>query len=231
MEGSGAPRRDGTARLRAVLPWLAARPVRQLGLGVLLVGLVLSAPFGGWREVGSDAVRAVRPGAEVTTGPLVVTVENVTWAVRPAESFEASPVGAYLLVYGTARNVTDAPVGGEPMTDTIRLVGVDGLVRRTPTLRDPVERWQDARPTVYHRDDAEPLPVLGPGLTYPVAWAFEWSGEGAALPATLTVEVRAQTLRERSTTRELEWLDSAPTATATLPVRHGTEYVEPGGGS
>lgn len=203
------------------------RPFSQLATGVLLLGLVVSAPFGGWRDADGRGPQTVEPGATVSTGPLEITIDAVGWSARPAASFSASTVGVYLMVNGTVRNPGSVPVQDEPLADTIRIKDLDGQIRSDLFTTTPVSDWAQAKPRLYHREDANAISSVGPSLTYRVAWVVERVGPGADLPETLTVEVRGQTYRRHSLNDRMEWLDSTPIATVTVPVEQRPAYQAP----
>lgn len=197
---------------------------------MLLLGLVVSAPFGGWKEaVPEHSVATVKPGDTLDTGPLVLTVKDAYWTTRPAETFPAFKGGVYLLVNGTARTNDRQTLGFDAIRSSLRITGLDGLTRDMFST-SPVSA-EKGQPTLYHRDDAELLGTLGPGMTYDVAWVFGYVGPTGQLPKDLTVTVYRHTWRKSSITRVEEWLDATPAFEVSLPLTSRPAWTKPAAAS
>lgn len=214
------------ARWRRALKWLGARPFSQLATWLLFAGLVLSAPFGGWKEARpATQITEVKPGETINTGPLELTFKDAYWTTRPAETFSAMKDGVYLLVNGTARATDDTTLGFDTVRASVRLKGVDRLMPdmyRTGGV--PAEK---AAPTLFHREDAELLGALGPGMTYNVAWVFGRQGTGTDLPDHVDLTVYRHTWRKSSLTRVEEWLDTTPAHTVRVPLSSRPAWTKP----
>jgi hypothetical protein len=214
-------------RWRRALRWLGARPFSQLATGLLLAGLIISAPFGGWREAKpATVVTQAKAGETLDVGPMVLTLTDAYWTTRPAETFAAHKSGVYLLVNGTARTNDKTTLGLETIAGTVRLRGVAGL-QRDIYLDGPAVPEDKAVPTLFHREDAESLGAIGPGMTYRVAWAFSKQGSGTDLPDHVDVFVYRHTWRKSSITRVEEWLDRADAYTVRVPLTAKPAWTKP----
>lgn len=204
--------------LGPIRAWIAAQPLARLSYAALLIVLLGSAPFGGWRSTASDAVAQAAPGEVLSTGQLEITVERAIWSTRPALTFSANKRGVYVLVLGTARVVGDQTVGFQGIADSMRLLGVEDLYRTPNGTEKQTSPADQVAPELWYRDDATRLGALGPGMTYGVAFVFERRGAGSTLGDTLPVTVYRDTYRRHSINGDMEWLDPTPAYRLVLPL-------------
>lgn len=210
----------GRGWLRRLGSWTAGRPIAQQGAGLLLVGLLVSAPFGGWTSTAPSGVRQVEVGRSIATGPLELTLLEVVESTRPSRVLRAQAGGTLIFVRGTVRVTGDRPVMLGTFGDSLRLVGITGLRPFVGLPGDPMPADQ-VKPALYYTEDSSGMSAIPPGMTFPVAWVFERATTGEDLPAALTVEVSGHTWRESGVTRGLfDWFDPTPLATTQLPLRH-----------
>lgn len=215
------------------------RPLRQVALGVGMLLLLLSAPFGGWATARptTPSVQTLSAGQRFTSGPLEVTLERAVWNSDPSTSFPASEIGGYLLLIGTIRSTDPEMVPGEVMQNFVRVTDLTNLVSSPydRPLRDlegtitqdvPTVPAEQARYAIYDVGDESGISTIGYGLTYRVALVLQT--KGSEVPTSVTVRTQDWTWRESRLERgRFLWLDRTPRATLTLPVTVSTEHAHP----
>ena len=83
------------------------------------------------------------------------------------------------------------------------------------------DRLAPDAPDVYDADSNIAVSLLSPGLTYPLAVVWEFSG---AVPEQLRLGLAKLTLRGETISPDVEaWQDPEEAATLTLPVKDGTK--------
>lgn len=206
--------------------WFRARSLKQLGTYLAGLGIIVSAPFGGWADAGPETVTKGEVGKVVETGPLDITIDRVTTSTRPGRAFTASKDGHYLLVFGTVKSTTDKTLTDGELADAVRLVDLDGL-ERYPGGTD-IATPADAvlsDPTPYVVDDSTVVTTVTPGITYDVAWV--WERHVAEPPSEVRVQVNAFTFRQ-STLQDFEgWMSPTATRYLDLPVKETAPYTPP----
>lgn len=220
--GSDAPARGASARTprpKAVLRRAGTLRTKQLtGLAAAAV-LAVSALFGGLEEVAPDVPRE-DPGTTLSAAPFEVTVTRAASAPQLTEQIPASVYGRYVLVFAEVTNTSDEPVYTSTLQDLLQLDGVEGLLDSTGTL---VSEGGDDRPQIYHALDSSRLSVVGPLMTYSIAFVWEQQ-ERATAPTELTVWIAGHEHRLSSFDRSGQWDYSGIVATVDLPV---AEWLPP----
>lgn len=203
----------GVATTRA-RTWVTAKPLR-VPLVVAGVGLVLSAPFGGWRAAESeDAVAASTAGDVVEAAPFEVTLERAYYSPRPSESFPELDDGQqYVVVLGTLTSRHDTTVESSLATEAL---GIIGLPEPLDVLGNPVEPEARVPAELFSAQDSTQLRRIGPDLTYDVGLVYRTSAE--SLPAELTMEVSGYTWRTEGITRDPDWDNPVVVAEVVVPL-------------
>lgn len=212
--GSGAGRLRrvaGEARSRAGT-WATATPYR-LPLAVAMVGVVLSAPFGGWRAAESEATPVTEVDEVVQAAPFELTLERAYHSPRPSETFsELDPGQQYVVVLGTLTSRHDSTVPGSYLTEAIE---VTGLPEPVDILGEPVEP-EDAVPELYSAQDSTQVSRVGPDLTYDIGLVYRTAA--TELPEELTLTVSGYTWRADAFTREEDWRDPSVVSQVVVPL-------------
>lgn len=222
----GSTATGARGRLGRVLTDVAQRPLKQLATWLAAVGVVLSAPFGGWADAEKPALAATAVDKVVATGPLDVTINRVSASHRPGEGFTEFKDGYYLLVFGTVKSKDKVTLRNLELRDAVRLQGVDGLAW-LPSGDD----WQDAahatraQPQTYFTKDSTTMSTVSPGLTYDVAWVFRRAGDPP--PTEVDVVVHGFTWRKSNLQNVTGWMDPGPIAHVTLPVTVKPAWTKP----
>lgn len=204
-----APRAGATTRAR---DWVTATPYR-LPLALAAVGLVLSAPFGGWRTAESDDVSTAAPEEVVKAPPFELTLERAYSSPSPSDSFPTLEDGQqYVVVLGTLTSRHESTVEGALLT---RAVTVTDLPEAVDPLGVLVE---DAtpRPELYSAQDSTILSRVGPDLTYDIGLVYRTAAE--SLPEELTFTVSGYTWRPDAFTREEGWHDPEVLTEVVVPI-------------
>ncbi|MCK0112594.1 hypothetical protein MWU75_10625 [Ornithinimicrobium sp. F0845] len=205
------PRVAGEATSRA-RTWVTATPYR-LPLAVAMVGLVLSAPFGGWRPAESGAVPVTAADEVVEAAPFEITLERAYFSPRPSESFPAlDPGQQYVVVLGTLTSRHDATVDATYLT---RAVAIEDLPEPIDLLGNPVE-VADARPELYSAQDSTSVLRVGPDLTYDIGLVYRTAAD--ELPEELTLALSGYTWRPDAFTGEHDWRDPAVVSEVVVPL-------------
>lgn len=218
--------------------WAFDRPLRHVVIGIGAILLLLTAPFGGWATVRTEAptIATIAPGEEFTAGPLRVTLERAVWNTDPSTALSASQVGGYLLLVGTIRSTDDEMVSGDVMQNFVRLTGLTNLVKSPidqPTRDEngvitkdvPTVPARDATYYVLAIDDESLVSTVGYGLTYRVVIAFQAKGD--APPTSVTVDTFDWTWRQSRIDQQMLWLDRTRAGQVTLPVTVSTVHAHP----
>lgn len=194
--------------------WVTAKPLR-VPLVVAGVGLVLSAPFGGWRAAESEeSVPTVEAGDVVEAAPFEVTLERAYYSPRPSESFdELEPDQQYVVVLGTLTSRHDTTVESMLATEALDLIG---LPEPLDVLGNPVEPEVRVPAGLFSAQDSTQLRRIGPDLTYEVGLVYRTSAE--SLPAELTLEVAGYTWRTEGIARDPDWDNPAIVAEVVVPL-------------
>lgn len=194
--------------------WVTAQPLR-VPLVVAGVGLVLSAPFGGWRTAESEVeVPVTEAGQVVQAAPFEISVERAYFSPRPSESFAELAAGQqYVVVLGTLSSRHDTTVESFLATEAVNLVGLPAAL---DVLGDPVEDEGRVPVELYSAQDSTPLRRIGPDLTYDVGLVYRTAA--SSLPAELTLEISGYTWRAEGITRDADWDDPAVVAEVVVPL-------------
>lgn len=214
--------------------WAFDRPLRQVVIGIGLVLLLLTAPFGGWRAAPKAAAAPVvelEPGQKFTAGPLEVTLDRAVWNPDPAKGIPVSKVGGYLMVLGTVRSSDPEMVAGDVMNGFVRVTDLRNLVKAPfaqplpdadGTLQPvPVVPAAEATYVPYSAADATALPTVGYGLTYEIALIFET--KGSTPPTSVTLQTYDWTWHASKIDRQFRWHDQRAEGRVTLPVTTSTK--------
>lgn len=192
--------------------WATATPYR-LPMVVALVGLVLSAPFGGWRTAQSEATPVVAAEEVVVAAPFELTLERAYYAALPSESFYALDPGQhYVVVIGTVTSRHDTTVNAGLLLEAI---AVEGLPEPIDILGAPVEE-EPPTPALYSATDSREIRRLGPDLTYEIGLVYQSAAE--EFPDELTLHISGHTWRPDTFTRVERWLDPAEVAEVVVPL-------------
>lgn len=192
--------------------WATATPYR-LPTAIAVVGLVLSAPFGGWRTAPSEATPVVPAEQVAEAAPFEVTLDRAYFAARPSESFsELDPGQQYVVVLGTVTSRHDTSVDAPTLQAAITVLD---LPQPVDALGAALEGAAPV-PEIYSAADSTQLRRLGPDLTYEVGLVFRTAA--AELPDELTLQVSGHTWRPDAFTREERWLDPAVAAEIVVPL-------------
>lgn len=203
-------RRD---RLRSDAQTRAAKlTVRQWGVGVLALALAASAAFGGLDEAVAEQ-QTVLPGEPASAEPFELTVTRAVHAVELTEVTGASSHGRFLLVFAELVNTDDEPIPADVLVDTVRLLDVDGLAHDLGEATDSA----DVPPQVLNATDSTPLGVVGPQMSYSVAFLWDQS-DAVAVPEELTIELYSHQWRRSSLDNRWGWVEPTALATARMPV-------------
>ena len=206
--------------------WLRTRSLKQLGTYLAGLGILVSAPFGGWADAEPESVTEGKAGDVVEAGPFEITIDRVTASTRPGLDFRASKDGQYLLVFGTVTSTVNKTLSDGELADAVRLVDVDGIERYPggTVLAEPAEAVL-SDPTPYVVDDSTVTHTVSPGITYDVAWV--WHRHLADPPQSVRVQVNGFTSR-MSTLQDTDgWRDPTAKTHLELPVKKTKAYTEP----
>lgn len=200
-----------SARARA-RTWATATPYR-LPFAVALVGLVISAPFGGWRTAESETLPVVAATETVEAAPFEITLERAYYSPQPSPDFPELPPGQqYVVVIGTVTARHDASVPGTLLTEAVTISDLTDLI---DGYGEPVES-ADAEPDVYSAQDSTLLRQIGPDLTYDIGLVYRTAATD--LPDEVTLALSGYTWREDSFTREQDWRDPSQQAVVSVPL-------------
>lgn len=208
--------------------WVTAKPMR-VPLVVAGLGLVVSAPFGGWRAAESEVaqVPVVEAGEVVEAAPFEVSLERAYFSPRPSESFPELDAGQqYVVVLGTLTSRHDTTVESLLATDAITLVDLPAAL---DVLGEPVEEEARTPFDLYSAQDSTQLRRIGPDLTYDVGLVYRTAA--SALPAELTLEVSGYTWRGEGITRDADWDNPAVVAQVVVPLAAQDTSATEGDGS
>jgi len=205
------PRVAGEASSRA-RTWVTATPYR-LPLAVALAGLVVSAPFGGWRTAEPEATPVTAAGEVVQAPPFEVSLERAYFTPRPSDSFpELDPGQQYVVVRGTVTSRHDRTVPGTLLTQAVAVTDLPDPVN---ILGAPIDVTQ-ARPELYSAQDSTGLSRIGPDLTYDVGLVYRT--EADELPHELTFTLSGYTYRRVNFSSEQDWRDPAEVTQVVVPL-------------
>lgn len=201
------------APVAAVRDYVAGRSIRDLGLGVFLVALLLSGLFGGWAAAG-DSTPELTVGEPVGTEPVEITVVEVAtssdlgiYGFGPAE-------GRYVVVVADISTDNDTSIPALELRDVMRLRDVPDLA---PVGVSPDREPEQIPARLVVAGDGTAMRDLGPGMTYRT-W-FVWQQHpGAAEPEHVTVETYSMTFRRSSIDDTMRWFDPVAVARAEVPV-------------
>lgn len=217
--GSGGGSRRGPsgtlpdAMTSTARTWATATPYR-LPLALAAVGLVVSAPFGGWRAAESEEVPVVAPGEPVEAAPFEITLERAYHSPRPSDSFpELEPGQQYVVVLGTLTSHHDATVPSGLLGDAIDLHGLPMVL---DIFGDRPQDGVQVEPQLYSASDSTLLRLIGPGLTYDIGLVYVT--ESSQMPTELSVEISGHTWRKSAFDQDEIWADPAELATVVVPL-------------
>lgn len=199
--------------------WLAAEPTRALGV-LAAVGLLVAAPFGGWRQAPPEP--AVGVGTPITAGPITLTFHDATYAVEPSEEFRALDYGGtYVMAFAT---VTSTEPKGIRLSTLDDLVWADSLPEPMSDFDRPVvvEGMRHNTADPYTVLDQASLQGLSPDLDYTVAFVFRLDADPEALTDRLELTVQHPVYRPFSLQSSVsDWLYSEfpEQTTVVLPLR------------
>ena len=199
--------------LAVVRDHVADRSIRDLGLGLFLVALVVSGLFGGWAQA-RDATPGLTVGEPVGTAPVEITVVEAAtsmdlgvWGFGPTD-------GRYVVVVADIRTENDTSIPALQLRDIMRLRDLPGIA---PVGVSPDRAPEDIPARLVVAADGTPLQDLGPGMTYRT-W-FVWQQQpGAPEPEQITVETYSMTWRRSNVDDTMRWFDPSVTARGDVPV-------------
>ncbi len=203
------------AQRQRVSQWLAARSVRQLLLGAGAVVLLVSGLFGGLRRAETDERPRLVLDQAHQSAPLDITVKRVLWSDDLGEVIGPSEFGRYLLVFADVSTDEDTAINVSVVKEALRFQGLEGFRRSQSDSREA--RSEEADPRVLVTEDQVDLSVLGPGLTYEVAFIWE-QRKAESLPSTAGLITRSHQYRQSSLEEESDWFDATDDAVGRFPV-------------
>ena len=191
---------------------LADQPLRNLGaVGAALV-LLSTAAFGGLEPAEKPGLAPFAFDETVVAAPFEITVSRVLWTDELPGVYLTDEANRWIAVVGTALSTHSESLSSE-LAQAVTLVGVEGLVT------EPAAGIEGVRPSQQLLlADASRLSPVQPGLEYEVVLLFEQSGL-VPPPDEVTVQISGHTWRADSFDQTMHWLDPAPVAEATVPVR------------
>lgn len=221
-EGGPRSSRLTTGMRTRASDWATASPYR-LPLAVAAVGLVVSAPFGGWRTAEPEGLPTVAPGEVIEAAPFEVTLERAYYSPRPSDSFsDLDEDQLYVVVLGTVTSRHEASVTGTMFSRAVEVTDLPDPV--DPLSLTPVEEGEPVLGELYSAQDSTGLRLLGPDLTYDIGLVLVTDADD--LPDELTVEVSAHDWRRDAFSGEEGWHDPDGVARVSVPL---TEQEAPSG--
>lgn len=208
--------------LRRALGWLrawATKSPKNLGTVALVLILVLSLPFGGWRPAEPDEVPAKPPGVKVVAAPFEVTVERAVYGpdLGGALFEESYNTSQHVLVLVRVRNTSDDTLTSLDLRTSI---SVSGIPEPAGVSDEPEESRQGWVSMFDASGPPDTLSGLGPGMDYVLGLHQRTLAPDAELDETeLTVTLSGKTYRQLSVADTFGWVDPATTATVTVPLQ------------
>lgn len=215
LAGDGPSSTSPTTGVRTrASDWATASPYR-LPLAVAAVGLVLSAPFGGWRTAEPEGLPAVAPGEVIEAAPFEVALDRAYYSPRPSDAFSELDEGQlYVVVLGTVTSRHEASVTGTMFSKAVEVTDLPDPV--DPLSLTPIEEGEPVQGQLYSAQDSTGLRLLGPDLTYDVGLVLVTAAD--ELPEELTLEVSAHDWRRDAFSGEEGWHDPDGVARVSIPL-------------
>lgn len=208
----GEPESPPGARARAS-SWATASPYR-LPLGVAAVGVVVSAPFGGWRAAAPEPQPVVEVQETVDAAPFEVELERAYHTPLPSDSFvELDPGQEYVVVLGTVTSRHDSSVSGSLFSQAVEAVDLPDPVSAGG---DPAEEGDPVTGLLYSAQDSTLLRQVGPDLAHEFGLVF--ISAAGSFPEELTLEISGYTWRQDTFTQLDGWHDPAAVARVVVPL-------------
>lgn len=196
--------------------WLTASPANA-GTALLVLILLVSLPFGGWRPAAPDVLAQADPGEPVTAAPYELVVERAIYGPELGGELRNEDYldGQHVLLLLRIRNTSDETLTVLDLRSTIEVRGLPEPLSLAGTPQDPRTAWASAYDV---HDSPIELAGLGPGMDYVIGLHQRTAAPDSALPETLTVQISSQTYRQMSIADEYRWADPVPVATVVVPL-------------
>lgn len=223
MRGDDGADLQRRARSSLVATRLLQQPLRNLGVGVTVIVLGVTALFGGLADADVEVPRVagLRVGETVRVDPYEITLRKVLWVDELPNVYPTTKGDRWLAITATVRNThTTSLFGAVELREALTLSGVDGLVE------DPVAGTPRVRST-YRRvlADTSDLSPVSPGVSYEMVFLFE-QAPSAEPPTEVTVQLVRHTWRRNSLDQSMGWFDPTVAAQATLPMVESPQQVK-----
>jgi hypothetical protein len=193
---------------------LLNQPLRNLGVGVTIIVLGVTAAFGGLQPVErTERLPVVQVGVKTHVAPYDITINKVVWVDELPNVYPSERGNRWLAVTATVRNTHDVSLfSAVELAQSVTLSGVEGLVRKPEPGTDRVR-------STYQKliADSSDLNPVQPGLDYPMVFLFEQKA-ATAPPDRVTAQLVGHTWRENSFDQTEAWLDPAVVAESDLPI-------------
>lgn len=202
---------------------VARVPPGRLTLGAVACALLASVPFGGLDRAQGSVQHARPVGLQqgVDTGPVSIAVTKAESLARlrqinsdgsSVDLIKPGPGDGVMLVFADVVNTSRHPISTALVTPRPGSEIGDEVLY---VLGDQVPVGQSAV-QVLDADDATLVDVLNPGVTYHLAFAWEYAG---AVPAQLGIGlVRLSYAPDLVSKDVLEWQHPEPAAKLSVPV-------------
>lgn len=208
--------RCGWAWLKA---WATKKPANA-GTALLVVVLIISLPFGGWRPAAQDEIPQVQAGEAVTAAPFEIRILDAVYGEDLGGHL--SPEGfhdaRHVMVVLSLRNTSDLTLSLLDLRDSLTISGLPEPAGAGGGPEDePGQGWS----TVLDVDGPpQALSGLAPGMDYIVGLHHRTLATDEALSEVeLTVSLSAKTYRQQSVSDLYRWMDPTLVATVSVPLR------------
>jgi len=225
--GDELRRRAQTSR---VASRLLSQPLRNLGVGVTVIVLGVTALFGGLADADVEVPRVagVRAGETVHAAPYDITIRKVIWVDELPNVYPAEKGNRWLAVTATVVNTHDVSLfGAVELRHALALSDVEGLVEK------PVGEVGDAATSTGRVEssyrkvlaDTTDLNPVSPGIPYEMVFLFE-QRKSVEPPPEVTVQIVGHTWRQNSLDASMGWFDPTVVARSTLPMAESAQQVK-----
>jgi hypothetical protein len=212
-DAPGAPATSLRARAWA---FVCGRPLRQIGLALGLLVLLVSGAFGGWARAAPPEVAAPQVGVAHQSAPFTLTLQRARWTTNLGAA-GTSERGRYLIVSALLRTDDTTTVPADVVRDAVHLEGARAVFRSegsdATATSDDIAPW-----AVLVVTDSTRVDGAAPGLTYEIAWVWEQERAQPA-PTEVTVSTRSATHRASTVDGQLGWFDPVLDARGTMPMK------------
>jgi hypothetical protein len=151
---------------RSAASWLAERTPGQWGMGLLLIALAISAPFGGLDRAVDRTEHDLEPGNTVTARPFEIEIEKVRQVSTLDPVMTPDEGNKILCALGKVTVDAQQPVFAKTLAEAV-LFQDAGVI-------DPPPGQMPA--TVLSRQDGSLIDLLQPGVEYDVAVCAQQDG-------------------------------------------------------